>query len=101
MPRSVVFERCIGRALSRAALIEEHDAVSRWVKELPILRYQPTAGAPVQKHHWLAFRIAALFVMDFVDLRHFQTANVVGFDWMVESSQLCHAVRILSKQLCT
>src|SRR6058998_2996257 len=96
MPGGVVFERCIGRALSRAALIEKHYAIRRWVEELSILGHQPAARAPVQEHDRLALRIATLFVIDLMDLRHLQTASVVGFDWRIKGPELGHRVMILS-----
>src|SRR5229473_2795016 len=84
------------RALARAALIEKHYAIRLWVKELSILRHQPAAGAAVEKHDRLSFRIAALFVINLVNVRDFQPASVVGFDRGVQDSEFWHGVRILS-----
>src|SRR5258708_22729531 len=87
----IIFERCIGPAFPRAALIEKDYAIRRWVEELAILGHDSAAGPTVQKHHRLALRVAALLVIDFVDLRHLQTVSVVRFDRGVKRSEFCHA----------
>jgi hypothetical protein len=35
----------------RAALVEQHDAIARWIEKAPVIRRQPRAGAAVQKDH--------------------------------------------------
>ena len=52
----------------------------------------------MQENHRLAIRIAALLVIQFVDLRDFQAASVVRLDWTVKSSEFWHA-RILNARL--
>src|SRR5437763_8368201 len=91
IPGGVLFERSMRRALSRSALIEEHDAIGIRIVKLSILRHQPAAGPAVQKDDRLTFGIAALFVVNLVNLRDSQAARVVGFDWGVKSSDFCHA----------
>src|SRR5258706_7621754 len=66
IPSRVLFNRSMRRTLSRAALIEQHDAISRGIVKLPVLRHNPSARPAVQKHHRLAVRIAALFIIDLV-----------------------------------
>src|SRR6266480_6548649 len=91
MPGGVFFQTCVGRAPARTALIEEHNPVSLRIKELAIFWNQAAARPAVQKHHRLSFRIPALLVIKLVNVRHFQTASVIGFDWIVENSKFCHA----------
>src|SRR5437016_3470571 len=83
IPSRIFFERRMRRALPRSALIEQHDAISRWVVKLPILRHESTTRPAVQKNHRLAVWIAALLVINFVNVRDLQTPSVVGFDWIV------------------
>ena len=84
IPGCVFFERSVRRALSRTALIEQHDAVGFRIMKLPILGHQPATRPAMQEHHRLAFWIAALFVIKLVNVGDFQTAGVVGLDWIVE-----------------
>src|SRR6266849_2927932 len=59
-----------------------------------ILRHQPAARPSVQKDNRLPFRIAALLVIDLVNVRDLQTTSVVGFDWRVKGSKFGHAAII-------
>ena len=56
VPGGVGFERCVGRALAAAALVEVHDAVLFGVEEAALFGIGATAGAAVQKDHGLAGR---------------------------------------------
>ena len=78
------------RALSRAPLIEQHDAIGIRIVKLPILWHQSATRPTMQKHHRLPIRIAALLVIKLVNVRHFQTASVVGFDCGIEGTHLSH-----------
>ena len=54
VPRRVVDERRVRRALAAAALVEEHDAVRRGIEEAPVARLGAEAGAAVQEDDGLA-----------------------------------------------
>src|SRR5438552_3231489 len=88
IPSRILYQARIWRALPRSALIEQHDAISRRVVKLPILRHESTTRPAMQKHHRLAVWIAALLVINLVNVRHFQTRSVEGFDWIVKGSEL-------------
>src|SRR6266478_1605995 len=90
IPSRILFERRMRRALPRSALIEQHNAISIRIVKLPILRHESTTRPTMQKHHRLAVWIATLLVIDLVNVRHFQTAGVVGFDWIVKGSEFWH-----------
>src|SRR5205085_10174799 len=47
MPRRILFEARVRRALARTALINKHDAVSLWIEEATIIRHCAAAGAAV------------------------------------------------------
>ena len=66
--------------LARAALIEEHDPIGFGIEEPAVLGHQTGAGSTMEKHDWLTIRIAALFVIQFVNGRDSQTTIVVRFD---------------------
>src|SRR2546425_2722166 len=68
IPGCVLFDRSVRRTLSRTTLIEQHDAIRRWVMELTILGSDATARTAVQKHNGLAVRIAALFVINLMQV---------------------------------
>src|SRR5436190_5085313 len=86
IPRRVLFDGSMRRALPRAPLIEEHDAIGRWVVKLPILRRHPPAGSTMQEHYRLALRIAALLVIDLVAIRNLQATRIKWFDWRIKRS---------------
>ena len=46
MPGCVVFEVGVGRALTGAALIEEHHAISLRIEVLPVEGWRPPPGPP-------------------------------------------------------
>src|SRR5947208_9918831 len=83
------------RALSRAALIEKHDAIGVWIVKLPILRHQPATRPAMQKDHRLPLWIAALLIINLMNVRDLQPAGVIGLDWRVKSSKLSHADMII------
>src|SRR5947208_9969858 len=97
IPSSILYEARMRCALSRTALIEQHDAISRWIVKLPILRYQPTTWPAVKKHHRLPAWIATLLVVKVVNMRDFQTAGIVRFDWIIEGSEVMHNLTTLHK----
>ena len=71
IPRCVFFDRSMRRALARASLIEEHNAISRRIVKLPIFRCDSATWTTVQKHDRLAVRVSALFVINLVKVRDF------------------------------
>src|SRR5438477_2218684 len=91
IPSRVLFEARIWRALPRTTLIEQHDAISRWVVKLPILRHESTTRPAMQKHHRPAVWIAALLVINFVNVRDLQTPMVIRFNRIVEISEPYHS----------
>src|SRR5438876_8220125 len=84
------------RALSRAALIEKHDAIGVWIVKLPILRHQPATRPAMQKDHRLPLWIAALLIINLMNVRDLQPAGVIGLDWRVKRPEFFHSLRILS-----
>ena len=54
VPRRVVDERRVRRALAAAALIEEDDPVRGGIEEAPVVRLRPEARSSVQEDHRLA-----------------------------------------------
>src|SRR3954470_10699317 len=59
-PRDVRLERCIGRALAAATLIEIHNPVFLWVAEATLFRIGAAPGTTVEKYHRLPGRVARL-----------------------------------------
>src|SRR5205807_9336567 len=98
IPGRVLFERSMRRALSRAALIEKHDAIGVWIVKLPILRHQPATRPAMQKDHRFPLWIAALLVINLMNVRDLQPAGVIGLDWRVKSSKLSHGVDFIFEQ---
>src|ERR1051325_10149837 len=82
-------------ALSRPTLIEKDNEISRRIGKLPILSHDAAARPAVQEHNRLAVRIAALLVINLVNVRDFEATGVKGFDRRIKGSQLCHNLRIL------
>src|SRR6266550_7103244 len=95
MPGSVVFKRSVRSALSRATLVKKNYAVSRRIKEASIVRDQTRAWSTVEKDDGLAFRIAALLVVEFMNARNLQTSSVKGLNLRVQSSKFAHADPLL------
>src|SRR3984893_12705920 len=84
MPGRILDEACARAAASAAALIEHDDAVMPRVEELPGALIGAGAGATVQEHCRFARRVAALFVIDFVDVRYAQVTVPKGLERRIE-----------------
>ena len=54
---------------------------------------QFSGGIGTDQNHRLAVRIAALLLINLVNVRHLETASVIGFDCRVERSELRHGVQ--------
>jgi hypothetical protein len=80
MPGSVVLQTGVRRALSGAALIEQHYPIIFGIKELPVLRHETTTGTAMKKHDRLPFRISTLLIIELMNCGYFQPANVVWLD---------------------
>ena len=68
MPGRVVVERSVRNASAGAALVEENYAVGCRVKEAPVVRVQTRAWPAVKKHDRLSVWIAALLVIELVNV---------------------------------
>src|SRR5215207_5164625 len=86
VPRRVPLQLRVRRALPRAALVEEDDAVGRRVEELPVLRDETAAGAAVQEDDGLPLGVTALLVIEVVNGRDLEPPGAVGLDRGVEFS---------------
>ena len=86
MPRRIVFQTRVRRALPRPALVEKHDAIGGRVEEAPVVGDRPAAGAAVQEDDGHAFGVAALFVVKRMHRRHRQHASIVRFDLRIQVS---------------
>ena len=80
VPSSIVFQIRVRRALSRAALVKEHYAISFRVEIATVIRHHTSARSTVQKDNGLPFWIAALFVVQTMDRRDLQPTHFVGFN---------------------
>src|ERR1700716_3824708 len=72
MPRRIVDETRVRTALAAAPLVEKHDPIALRIEEASHFRVRAAARAAVQKHRWLAARIAAFLEIDFMDVRDAQ-----------------------------
>ena len=88
IPRRIVCEFGARRGTSASALIEQHDAVVLRIEEAPAFRIASRAGATVQKHNRLAVRIAALLVIQRMQIRHGEHAVIVGLDIGIQRAKL-------------
>src|SRR5579871_6006151 len=84
LPGRVAFERCVGRALAAAALIEVHDAVFFRVEKPALLGLRAAARAAVQEDYGLAVRIAAFLKINFVDWRNLQASGMKRLNRRIE-----------------
>src|ERR1700733_8201593 len=74
MPGGVLDQARARAAAPSTALIEHHDAVMQGVEELPRALVGAGAGPPVQEYRRFAGRIAALLIVDLMDIRDAQVA---------------------------
>ena len=86
------------RTLARAALIEKHDAIGVWIVKLAVLGHQTATRPAMQKDHRLPLWIAALLIINLMNVRDLQPAGVIGLDWRVKSSKLSHGVEFIFEQ---
>jgi hypothetical protein len=70
----------MGRTATATALIEEGDTPAIGIEILAVKRGTATTGATVQKDHRDALRVAALFVVQLMQIADAQTSGVKGFD---------------------
>src|SRR5262249_41050796 len=84
VPGRVLFERCVRRTLSAAALVEVHDAIFLRVEKSPLFGLRSAAGSAVDEHDRLARGVAALFEIDLVKRRDSEPAGVVVLDRWIE-----------------
>jgi hypothetical protein len=73
VPRGVVDEAGVRRALAAAALIEQHDAMPRRIPEAAVHAARAATRPTMQKQHGLAVRVAVLLVVNLVQRVHAQT----------------------------
>ncbi len=86
VPGRVPLQLRVRRALPRAALVEEDDAVGRRVEVAPVVGDDAAARAAVQEDDGLPLGVAGLLVIDVVDGRDLKPPCVVGFDRGIEFS---------------
>src|SRR5687767_6124100 len=63
VPGGVVFEAGVGRALAAAALVQQNDAVMRWIEVAAMPGCGAATGSAMHEQCWRALRIAALLMM--------------------------------------
>src|SRR6187399_2540626 len=88
MPRSVVDEARTRPALARAALIEQHNAITLRIEESAHLGIGAAARSAVQEHHGFSCGVAALLVVELVHWRDTQESRVVRLDGRIEIASL-------------
>src|SRR5699024_3717125 len=71
--------------------IEQNDAISIRIEERTRRSTTASAGAAMHENHVLAIRMAALFVIQRVDIGYRQVSAGVGFDRRIgRMSRCCH-----------
>jgi hypothetical protein len=88
MPGGVFLQARERRAAAAAALIEQHDAIARGIKEAPLLGLRAAARSAVQEHDRLALGVAALLEVELVQRRDGQPPTTIGFDLRVQGLPL-------------
>jgi hypothetical protein len=68
VPGRVVFERSVRQAAAAAALLEKDYSICFWIEEPPVLGNQARAWTTVQEDNGLSVRIAALLVVEVVNV---------------------------------
>src|SRR5690606_9149324 len=99
VPRRVRGEIRLGIARVReaapaAALVEQHDPVSRRIKESPMLGVYTPAGPAVQEHDGLAVGTAALLPEDLLSVPHWEPPEGVRLDRRVQGAALTHTLSL-------
>ena len=89
IPSGIAFEVGMRSALAAAALVEQHDAITRWIKESTHACVSATTRATVQKYDWLTSRVTTFFPVDLVHVRDSQHAAAVRLERGIQSSQSC------------
>src|SRR5882672_1171331 len=84
VPGSVFFETCVGRALPRAALIEEHYTVDFRIKVATIVGRDPATGSTVKKHRRLTRRVTNLLIIELMNWRYLQPAGIEGLNFGIQ-----------------
>ena len=88
MPGRVVGQFGMRRRAPASALVEQDDAVTRRIEEAPRLRVAACPRSAMQEHHRLAFRVAALFVVDPMQVGNLEETRIVGLDVGIERAPL-------------
>ena len=93
IPRRVLRDLGVRRALTAAALIEDHDAVARRIEEPAHRGTLAAAGSAMQEHDRFAIRSPRLLIRDLVQRRDLEAARFVGLErrvgprvWVLERS---------------
>ena len=73
-------------AASGASLFEENYTISFGVKETTIVGDETCARPAMQEHNRLSVRVAALFVIEFVNWRDADVTAVIRFDLRIKGS---------------
>src|SRR5699024_836172 len=68
-----------------ATLVKQDDAIGGRIEEAPIVRAAAATGAAMEKHDRFAVWLAALFVVQRMDVRNRQQAAVIRLDWRVQA----------------
>ena len=93
MPGRVSGELCKGRRLAGAALVEQHDAIHERIKVRAVKCGNAAAGTAVQHNDGLALRIAALLIVQLVQVVHFQTRALERLERGVQGATRVAALR--------
>src|SRR5580698_945834 len=86
VPGGVAVQLRMWRGLAAATLVEQHDAVNRRVEEASAFRTGTAARTTMQEYHRLTLWITALLVIDRMQRRHRQEADIVSLDFRVQGA---------------
>jgi hypothetical protein len=84
VPRGVVLEAGVRRAVAAAALVKHDDAVHSGIKKAAQAGGSAAPRTTVNDNNWLAHRIAALLVVNCVNIGNLEHAGAVRVDVRVE-----------------
>ncbi len=96
MPGGVLHQARARAATAAAALIEYHDAIVLRIEKLARAAVRPGARAAVQKDGGFACRVAALFIVELMNLGDPQVPRRIRFDRRIQFAALrdrCRSAR--------
>ena len=77
MPRGIVVETSVRRAVAAASLVEHDDAVCLWVEKTAQTGRRTTPRSAVYNDNWFAHGIAALLVVNCVNVGNLEHARII------------------------